>query len=151
MIQRYLWLFVILLAVGNANTQQVCTLRTFYNAEGYKGSWSFIGAFELPLEETYVTKSFQHKESGVDISVRVDRYFNEKNHFKEPNEIQLAISLSGGYEAEAESIYDKHWKSLSVSNKIKVDNRIYTFALGCEKMNKKNAKFKLDLNTRIAN
>jgi hypothetical protein len=39
--------------------------------------------------------------------------------------------------AKAESVFDKNWKWLSVSDEIRVGSRIYTYTFGCRRENKK--------------
>ena len=88
MIQRYLCLvFVLLFAVGYMNAQkQVCKLMVYYDipAKGYNSSWDIVDKFELPPEETEITKDFHHAESGTDIHVSVDLW-------EKPNRIVCSV------------------------------------------------------------
>ncbi len=123
---------------------EVCRIKTFFrDLEAHASSGIFqVGEFSLLREEEQKTKLFLHQESGVSVVAGVERvesvYPNEKRRIKvalsftrEPADV---YDLIDG--AEAESVYDKHWKWLSVSNNIKVKNRIYTFIFSCESQKK---------------
>ena len=104
---------------------------------------TLVGEFDLKFEGSMILESFQHKESGVGISVNVTRskstLFNKK-----PMVIRFAIQLfrtpEDGYSfygGEAESIYDKNWRGSSVSSHLRVGNhKGYTFTVACEKRKK---------------
>lgn len=123
---------------------EVCGITTFFVDLDAKASSSrfFVGGFDLQLIETYddVTKSFHHKESGVDVAVSATL---TKGIFDgEPMMLNTALSFTAkpgdnDFElldgAKAQSIYDERWRWLSVSDDIKVGNRIYTFIFACEK------------------
>ena len=130
--------------LANAQTE-VCGVTTYYwDSEAKASSSRFsVGTFPLKLEEDAITKYFLHHESGVSISVGVGQV---RSIFEdEPRRIRMAISFVSKLEdifdeierAEAESIYDKNWRWLSVSKNIRVANRIYTFTFGCERSKKR--------------
>ena len=87
-----------------------------------------------------IVETFQHKESGVTISVSVMRMRSILFHDK-PMVIRLTIELLrsgedpyGFYIGAAESIYDKNWVGTSVSNHLRVgEYKGYTFTVACEK------------------
>ena len=101
---------------------------------------TLIKEFNLKFEGNFIPEPFKHKESGITIFVSVTR-FESKLFSKKPTTIKLAIQLFkepqdsyNFYGGEAESVYDKTWRGLSVSSHIKVeDYKGYTFTLACEK------------------
>lgn len=85
-----------------------------------------------------VTKMMHHEESGTNISVGVElNYFLDK---KQNPLIQLGLSFSDEPDhvfeetngSTAESVYDKHWRFLSVTRSIEKEKRTYTFNFACE-------------------
>lgn len=138
-------IFLLLLWGGSAQAQtEVCGVTTYYRDSEAKSSPSrfSVGTFPLKLEESATTKLFTHQESGVNISVGVEQV---RGIFEnEPRRIRIAIAFTGQpadvfdeiERAEAESIYDKGWRWLSVSRNTRVANRIYTFTFGCERIKK---------------
>ncbi|MGB7208885.1 MAG: hypothetical protein WBD27_09525 [Pyrinomonadaceae bacterium] len=144
---KILWLssfFVLILLQGNfVNAQsETCKVRTYFLELESKSSssWFLVGEFPLELEDDAITKSFRHQESGVDVSVGVEQV---KSIFKnESKSLRIALSFAGKPEnvfdaldrAEAETLYDKNWKLISVTKNIQIANRIYTFTFGCARM-----------------
>ena len=152
-ILRFVGCFALLCAASNGAYAQteVCSLTTYFrdleSKEQVSSSRFLVGSFPLQLADDELTKFFHHQESGINISVGIQMIrsiFSEK----EPKRMRLAISFTGKPDdvydllegAGAESIYDKHWKWLSVSNNIKVGGRIYTFTFGCERKNQKRGR-----------
>jgi hypothetical protein len=147
--------FVVLIALlftssSFAHAQnEVCGVTTYFVDLDAKASSSrfLVGKFDLQLDEDNddVTKFFHHEESGVDVAVGV--WVFGRSSKGGPKTIRVVLSFTGKPDdnldslegTEAESIYDKRWRWLSVSNNIKVRNRIYTFTFGCERKNKKRA------------
>ena len=121
---------------------EVCSITTYFrdfsSKEEVSSSRFLVGKFDLKLEDDEVVKRFRHEE--INVSVGIARVTNPLFK-KEPVRIKLVISFMGepgdNFDllegAEAESIYDKKWRWLSVSNSIKVNSRIYTFTFGCER------------------
>jgi len=139
-------LLLLLLTSGSLAQAQteVCGVSTYFRDLEEKSSSSrfSVGKFPLELEDDAITKLFLRQESGISISVGVEQV---RGIFEnEPRRIRMAMSFVGKPEdvfdeiesAEAESIYDKNWRWLSVSKNIKVANRIYTFTFGCERIKK---------------
>jgi hypothetical protein len=122
---------------------EVCRVTTFVrdfdSKEQVTGSTFVVGEFRLRPEEESLTRFFHHQESGADISVGVERVKSESKGM--PGKIRLAMSFDGKPDdvfdlidnAEAESIYDKSWRLLAVSDNLRVGNRIYRFTFGCER------------------
>jgi hypothetical protein len=136
-------LFVLLLTASSLVHAQseVCRVTTFLRDLGSKeevtGSTFVVGEFRLQPGEESMTKFFHHQESGANISVGVERVKGESK--KDQGTIRLALSFDGKSEdvfdlidnAEAETIYDKNWMSLAVSDNFMVGSRIYRFTFGC--------------------
>jgi len=102
-----------------------------------------VGEFLFKIEEGSATKRIRHEETGVNVSVGVEY---DKSFFEgEPKTIRLAIAFAGKPEdvfdevgrAEAETIYDRHWRWLSVSKDIEVGSRVYTYSMGCGRIYKR--------------
>jgi len=148
-------IFIVLLFTANSFTyaqSQVCSVTTYFrdldSTEPSSSSRSFIGGFDLQLVEVYddATKFFLHKESGVNVAVSAPL---TKGIFDgDPKMLNIALSFTAKPEdndfelldgAKAQTIYDKRWRWISVSDDIKVGNRVYTFTFGCERKNKKRA------------
>ena len=108
---------------------------------------TLIKEFNLKFEGNFIPEPFQHKESGITIFVSVTR-FESKLFSRKPTTIKLAIQLFkvpqdsyNFYGGAAESVYDKHWRGLSVSSHIKVeDYKGYTFTFACEKSKQRDDK-----------
>jgi hypothetical protein len=90
--------------------------------------------------DTPIIKVFRHDESGLDVSVGVEVF---KGIFKnEPTRIRIAI-LPGSktdqvFEAvdgasEAVSVFDNHWRFLSVNRTVAQNDLFYTFTFSCER------------------
>lgn len=140
-ITRFALLHILVLTMSSlvyARTEG-CGVTTYFREidSGNSSSRFLVGKFPLNPDEGEVTKFFRHEESGVNVSVGVQIFTSA---FKDkPKMIRVAMSFSGKsgdtFEmidgAQAESIYDRHWKWLSVSDNIKVANRIYTFTVSC--------------------
>jgi hypothetical protein len=147
-------LFLVLLFTANsiAHAQNdVCRITSYFrdlsSTEPFSSSSFYVGGFDLQLVDDYddVTKFFHHKESGVNITASAT--LTTKGFFKNnPKILNIAISFTAQPEdddfellngAKAQTIYDKRWSWISISDDIKVGNRIYTFTLACERKNKK--------------
>ena len=85
-----------------------------------------------------MTKLLHHEESGTDISVGVElKYFDKKQNPL----IRLGLSFSGKPDnvfeetngSAAESVYDKHWRFLSLTKSLEKEKRTYTFSFSCER------------------
>lgn len=148
-IQSILFFVLLFTAVYSAQAQtETCTVLYSYLEldSGNSTSQFRVGTFTLDLKDDDTTHFFHHEESAVDISVGVRKRIGISKG--DINKISLRISFTGNPDddfddivgAEAQSIYDKHWKSLAVSNEIKVENRIYTYRFGCSRVNKKLAR-----------
>jgi len=103
-------------------------------------SRELVGTFPLTVDDQPVRKLFRHEESGLDVSVAVDTFTLTGE--KTPIYIRIALAfdskpeqLFGAFsdESEAVSVYDKHWRILSVSRSIAVADRFYTFTFSCER------------------
>ena len=146
-------LFLVLLFTANGFAfarSEVCGVTTYFVDLDAKASSSrfFVGGFDLQLVEAYddVTKFFHHKESGVNVAVGATL---TKGIFDgEPMMLNIALSFTAKPEdddfelldgTKAQTIYDKRWRWISVSDDVKVGNRIYTFTFACERKNKKRA------------
>jgi hypothetical protein len=101
-----------------------------------------VGTFPFALDEQPIRKLFHHDESGLDISVGVDTMKANLDP-KDPTTIlRVAFAFSSKsddvFEATdgvyADSVYDKHWRMVSVSKSITRDDRVYTFTFGCERL-----------------
>jgi hypothetical protein len=89
-----------------------------------------------------ISKLFHHDTSGLDISVGVD-YMKANLDPKAPSTI-LRVALAFAAKPDdvfdatdgvyADSVYDKHWRMVSVSKRIAQDDRVYTFTFGCERL-----------------
>jgi hypothetical protein len=134
--------FLISLPASTRAQSQVCKLRTFWVERDpfISSSWELVGTFPLTATgEHPLRKLLHHEESGMDISVGVElnRYLDKK----EPRLIRLGLRFSGKPDkvfdekdaTEAESVYDKHWRLLSVSKNIEKGKRTYTFSFSCER------------------
>ena len=143
--KRLLLIILLFTVVSRTQAQtEVCSVRTYFRDLDTKASssWFLVGRFPLSFENDSITKLLHYQESSVNISVGVEQV---KSIFeKEPSRIRLAISFVGKPEdvfdeidnSEAETIYDKNWRWLTVSKSLKVENRIYTFQVGCERNSK---------------
>lgn len=86
-----------------------------------------------------MTKLLHHKESDTDISVGVE--LNQFLDQRKTTLIRLGLGLSSKpanvfddpNRSEAESVYDKHWRFLSVSKSIEKGKRTYRFSFRCER------------------
>jgi hypothetical protein len=119
----------------------VCAVRSYFVDVNTRisTSWSLIGKFSLQQDKEDAFQYFRDEVSGVNVSVAVKKY---KSPFKKaPTRIMMRISFTGkpadDFEslegAQAEAIFDKNWKILSVSDDIWIGYKIYTFSFGCEK------------------
>ena len=112
-------------------------LRDLDSKEEVTGSTFVVGEFGLQSGGMSTTKFFQHHESGANISVGIERVKDESKNVQ--GKIRLAMSFDGKPgdvfdlidNAEAESIYDKSWKLLAISDNYRVGNRIYRFTFEC--------------------
>ena len=146
----FLFFFVLLFAANESSHAQneVCRVTAYSINSSIPHSASFsdstlIGEFNLKFGDDIILERFQHKESGINISVSVMRI--ESPLFdKKPAAIRLSIQLFktakdsyGFYGGSTDSIYDKNWKGLSVSSHVRVeDYKGYTFTVACEKKKK---------------
>jgi len=154
-VAKFTQFIVLLVLLFTANgfafaQSEVCGVTTYFVDLDAKASSSrfYVGGFDLQLAETYddVTKFFHHKESGVNVTVSATL---TKGIFNgEPKMFNIALSFTAKPDdddfelldgAKAQTIYDKRWRWISVSDDIKVGNRIYTFTFACERKNKKRA------------
>ena len=126
----------------------VCRVTAFSIDHSIPHSASFsdpgpVGDFDLKFKGTVIVERFQHKETGMDVYVSVQK-FESKLFSKKPMVLKVAIQLVRGpedsysfYGGAAESIYDKNWKGFSVSTHLRTGERKgYTFTVACEKRNK---------------
>jgi len=153
-ITRFILLLAFLLTASNLAYGQTasCKVTTYFRdfESGNSSSNFLVGKFLLQLDDDddttdEITKVLRHEESGVNVSagVQISSAFQNKS-----KSIKVALSFNGKAEdtfelldgSQAETIYDKHWKWLSVSDDIKVGNRIYTFTFSCERENKKRSR-----------
>lgn len=146
---RLFLLIVLLLTITSSIHAQteICGVRTYFRDLDAKASssWFLVGEFPLSFDDDSVIKSFNHQESGLNISVGVEQV---KSIFEKPRRISVAISFVGKPEdvfyetdnSEAETIYDKNWRWIAVNKSIKVENRLYTFQFSCERKNKRNGR-----------
>ncbi len=153
-ITKFILFLAFLLAANNFAYGQIasCKVTTYFREiESGNSSGNFlVGNFLLQpdndedtTDET--TKFLHHEESDVNVSVGVQISSAYPNKSKG---IKAALSFTGKSDdtfelidgSQAETIYDKHWKLLSVSDDIRVGNRIYTFTLSCERENKRRGR-----------
>jgi hypothetical protein len=134
-----------LLSVSAFSQTAVCRLLRSYTENTPTGPFassnSLVGEFNMVFydDSDEIVKLFHHDESGLDISAGVMKY--NDSYKGAPVQLKALISFTGkpgeSYEAldgaEAETILDKHWRWLSVSDNIELKGRSYTFSLGCEK------------------
>jgi hypothetical protein len=124
----------------------VCSLTTFWVRQSpfVSSSRWLIGTFPAGLshDEKPLRKTFHHDESDTDVSVGVESMKASPDPKDSTTILRIAFVFSnkpfdifensdGVY---AESIYDKHWRMVSVSRSIPRGDRIYTFTLGCERL-----------------
>ena len=124
-------------AVGQAAK---CSIPTFFVDLKSQASTSrfLIATFPLELRGDEFTRNFIDKESGR--AIYVGRQLIKGTVKKERSRLRLKVSFTGkpndSYDsfdgAEAETIYDKRWKWLAVTDEFKLGDRIYTFTFGCE-------------------
>ena len=105
-----------------------------------------VGQFPLMRGDLPITKVFRHDESGLDISVGVEVF---KGIFKhEPTRIRVALLFGPKPEelfradideSEAVSIYDNHWRFLSVNRTVARNDVFYTFTFSCERTLRKRS------------
>jgi hypothetical protein len=136
-----LLLFIVLLGGNVIHAQsEVCSLTTYFWDEPSKSSSSrfLVGKFPLEFEDGSVSKAFRHQESGKDVYVGVEQIAGISK--SDPKRIRIAVSLQARPDvfddvdrAEAETIYDRTWRWLSVSKSIRIGTRTYTFTFGCER------------------
>ena len=141
-----LLLMVLIVSAGMVHAQsELCRLTTFWVDRNPFSSSSrhLVGEFPLLIEDEPIAKLLRHADSGVNVSIGIAI---SKGIFKgEPTRIRLALGFLDRPEdvfddvahSEAESVYDRNWRWLSVSKSVEVEKRIYTFALGCERKNAK--------------
>lgn len=126
-----------------------CSLTTFWVRQTPFASSSrwLVGTFPLLLDDDDkpIQKVFHHDESGLDISVGLDSMKAGLSP-KDPTIIlRVAFAFSNKpdevFEATdsvyADSVFDKHWKMVSVSKSVPRGNRVYTFTFGCERLPQK--------------
>ena len=141
-IKLILLLCFLLTVCNSAHSQRAaCRLMTNWVRKApFQSSSNFLlGTFELTGKSSHAFRLFRHEESGANVSVGVD--IVENSFDKEPAIIDLAIAFTGNPEgvfqeeenANASTIYDKHWKMLSVSKSITKGERNYQYILTCEK------------------
>ncbi|HLM61485.1 MAG TPA: hypothetical protein VK308_11835 [Pyrinomonadaceae bacterium] len=150
-IKRFVLLLLLFLVASNSAFAQTvsCKVITYFREieSGNSSSNFLVGNFLLQPDNDDdttddITKFFRHEDSNVNISVGVQISSTYPNKSKG---IKVVLSFTGKPNdtfdlidgSQAETIFDRHWKLLSVSNDIKVENRIYTFTLNCERENKK--------------
>jgi hypothetical protein len=134
-------------AFGQAASCQI--INSFHDVElGIFSSNFQVGNLLLQPDDddtdNEISKIFLHQESGVKVVVSV-WISSEGIKKSKTKSLKLALAFNPksddlvgeGEGAEAESVYDKHWKWLSVSNQIKVGSRVYTFTLSCTRESKK--------------
>jgi hypothetical protein len=131
-------------AVISASAQDpLCSVRVSYwdNAAKAGSSWHRVGDFPMKFGEyeDTIEKDFSHSDSNLRVFVGVERI---KSIFKSvPDSLKIAISLSASPEgvfddverSEAQTIYDKSWKILSVGKDQLVGDRTYSFQVSCSK------------------
>lgn len=141
--------FLILAAAPRLSMSQgeLCGVTTYFrdlssNTE-LSSSVFRVAQFEMAISDDEFTKTVTHDESGVRISVGAQVV---KGIFeKEPVRLRLKISFNGEpddtYDSldgvEAETLFDKNWRWLAISDEKKVASRIYTYTFGCARIGKK--------------
>lgn len=149
----FLFFFVLLFAANELASAQetVCRVTTFSidssTHQPIYSSSALIAEFDLKIEGNPNPQTFQHKETGITISVNAMR-MTSGGFSKKPTVIRLTIQLYElpndsyiFYGGAAESIYDKNWQGLSVSSHIKIENyKGYTFTFACEKKKKRDER-----------
>lgn len=145
---RSILLLCLLISVHASTRAQsgVCSLRTFWVEKNpfISSSWELVGTFPLNVKENPSTKLLRHEESGTNVSVGLELI--EGLGTKGPPRIRLGISFSDNNKnvfdeldvANAESVYDRHWRFLSVSKSVEIQKRTYTFNFGCQRGIAKN-------------
>ena len=127
----------------------VCSLTTFWIRQSpfVSSSRWLIGTFPINLtpDEKPIHKTFHHDESDLDVSVSVESMKAGLDSKDRTTILRFALVFSnkpfdifkdtdGVY---ADSIYDKHWRMVSINRSIPRGDRIYTFTFGCERLSKK--------------
>lgn len=135
---------IVILANGAIAQNEICSLTSFFldlKTQASSGRFQ-IETFQLDLRDDDFAKEFVDKESGRKIYVggqlvnglsgKGPRRLRVKISFEnQPNSTYTYDSLDG---PEAETIYDKKWRLLSVSDEFRIADRVYGFTFGCERM-----------------
>jgi hypothetical protein len=109
------------------------------------GTFPFVVEDKL-IEDKQLAKLFRHDETGLDISVGIEIVKGMTK--KEPYMIRVGLAFSArpdqlfdafGESSQAVSVYDKHWRVLSVNRTVSRNDRVYTFAFTCERTRRKRS------------
>lgn len=130
---------LVLSSVASSQTPTCSLTESWVHHNPFQASSNeLVGQFPLVLDDMPVTKVFRHNESDLDISVGVEVF---KGIFKgEPTRIRVALLLGAKVErvfdavnnaSEAVSVYDNHWRFLSVNHTVARNDRLYTFTFSC--------------------
>jgi hypothetical protein len=112
----------------------------------HASSNELVEQFPLVLNEMPITKVFRHDESGLDVTVGVEVFKGISKGV--PTRIRVALLFGSRPEqlfgadidaSEAVSVYDNHWRLLSVNRTIARGDRLYTFTFSCERPVKKRS------------
>jgi hypothetical protein len=134
-------------AILRGQTGQCRLLESHVRLNPFQASSnSNVGQFSFVAGDTEITRVFRHDESGLDITVSVDIYKGVVKH--EPTRIGIAI-LPGAktgkiFDAindtsEAVSVFDNHWRFLSVNRTVRKNDLFYTFTFSCERTPRKRS------------
>jgi len=148
-----LFFFVLLFSANEFVYAQkaVCRVTVFsIDSSTHQPSYSdsvLVAEFNLKVEDNPNPKTFQHKESGVIISVNAMQIASQSFE-KKPTAIRLTIQLYGlpddsysFYGGATESILDRNWRGSLVSSHIRTaSNKGFTFTFACEKSKKRDDK-----------
>ena len=83
------------------------------------------------LRDSLMLVTALNQHIGYDNASKIAKNAHKKGLSLRESAIELEL-LDG---AKAQTIYDKRWRWLSVSDDVKVGNRIYTFTFACERKN----------------
>ena len=141
----FLFLTFLLFVGGIAvkGQSKVCFVTTYFwdNESKSSSSRSLVGKFPLELDGDQLVKELKYSKTSTNVYVGVEQITSVSS--QKTKTLRVAISFDGNAEnifdelnrAEAETVYDRNWRFLSVSKNIKIEHRVYTFTFSCEKEN----------------
>lgn len=136
-----LQMLVLLSSVAHGQAQTCHVTESWVRrAPFHASSNELVGKFPLIVGDEPIKKVFRHDETGLDISVGVEVF---KGVFDgEPTRIRMVLLLGAKPEqvfdvsseaSEVMTVYDNHWRFLSVDRTVARNDRLYTFTFSCER------------------